>query len=50
LRLGHYGKSRGVGLVDAILAATAEAEQADLKTFNIKHYPMMKGLKPPYKK
>jgi predicted nucleic acid-binding protein len=35
---------------DAILAATAENEQAELKTFNVKHFPMMKGLKPPYRK
>ena len=45
-----YGKSRGVGLADAILAATAEAENAELKTLNTKHYPMLKGLKPAYKK
>jgi len=45
-----YGKSHGVGLADAILAATAEAENAELKTLNIKHYPMQKGLKPVYNK
>jgi hypothetical protein len=45
-----YGKSHGVGLADAILAATAEAENAELKTLNIKHYPMIKGLSPVYKK
>jgi len=45
-----YGKSHGVGLADAILAATAEAEGAALKTLNTKHYPMLKGLRPPYKK
>jgi predicted nucleic acid-binding protein len=45
-----YGKSHGVGLADAILAATAEAENAELKTLNTKHYPMLKTLKPPYKK
>ncbi len=45
-----YGKSHGVGLADAILAATAEAENAELKTLNTKHYPMLKGLKPAYKK
>jgi hypothetical protein len=45
-----YGKSHGVGLADAILAATAEAENAELKTLNIKHYPMLKGLRPAYKK
>jgi predicted nucleic acid-binding protein len=45
-----YGKSHGVGLADAILAATAEAEDAELKTLNIRHYPMLKGLKSAYKK
>ena len=45
-----YGKSHGVGLADAILAATAEAEHAELKTLNRKHYPMLKGLRPAYTK
>ena len=45
-----YGTSHGVGLADAILAATAEAMNAELKTLNTKHYPMLKGLRPAYKK
>jgi len=45
-----FGKSHGVGLADAILAATADAEKAELKTLNVKHYPMIKGLKPAYNK
>ncbi len=45
-----YGKSHGVGLADAIIAATAETLDAELKTLNIKHYSMLKGLKPPYVK
>lgn len=45
-----FGKSYGVGLADAILAATADNEKADLKTLNVKHYPMIKGLKPAYRK
>ncbi|MFP4082042.1 MAG: type II toxin-antitoxin system VapC family toxin [Candidatus Aminicenantes bacterium] len=45
-----YGKSHSVGLADALLAASAEAENAELKTLNIKHYPMIKGLSPVYKK
>jgi predicted nucleic acid-binding protein len=45
-----YGKSHGVGLADAILVATAEAENAELKTLNTKHYPMLKNLKPAYSK
>ena len=45
-----YGKSHGVGLADAILAATAESENAELKTLNTKHYPMFKNITPAYKK
>ena len=45
-----YCRSHGVGLADAVIAATAEAQGAELKTLNIKHYPMLKGLKPPYTK
>ena len=45
-----YCKAHGVGLADAIVAATAEAEDAELKTLNTKHYPMIKGLKPAYTK
>lgn len=45
-----YGKSHGVGLADAVLAATAEAESAELKTLNTKYYPMLQGLRPAYKK
>ncbi len=45
-----FGKSHGVGLADAILAATADKENAELKTLNVKHYPMVKNLKPAYKK
>ena len=45
-----YHASHGVGLADAIVAATAESLGADLKTLNIRHYPMLKGLRPPYTK
>jgi len=45
-----YGKSQGVGLADAILAATADAENAEFKTLNTKHYPMVKGLRHAYEK
>jgi hypothetical protein len=45
-----FGESHGVGLADAILAATAEAENAELKTLNTKHYPMLRGLAPAYEK
>ena len=45
-----FHKSHGVGLADALLAATAESENAELKTLNTKHYPMLKGLRPAYRK
>ncbi len=45
-----FGKSHGVDVADAILAATALAENAELATLNVKHYPMMHGLKPAYVK
>lgn len=45
-----FGKSHRVGLADAILAATADKANAELKTLNIKHYPMIRGLKPAYNK
>jgi predicted nucleic acid-binding protein len=42
--------SHGVGLADAVIAATAEFENAELKTLNTKHYPMLKGLRTAYAK
>ena len=45
-----FAKSHGIGLADAILAATAEVENAELKTLNTKHYPMFRGLRPAYHK
>ncbi len=45
-----FFKSHRVGLADGIIAATARTHQLDLKTLNIKHFPMLQGIKPPYKK
>jgi len=45
-----YGRSHGLGLADAIIAATCEVEKAELKTLNIQHYPMINGLTSPYEK
>lgn len=45
-----YGKSHGVGLADAILAATAQAHDAQLVTLNVRHYPMIPALLAPYAK
>ena len=45
-----YGKSHGVGLADAIVAATATVEDAELMTLNVKHYPMFGDIEPAYRK
>lgn len=36
-----YGKSHGVGLNDALIAATALAQGLNVATLNIRHYPML---------
>ena len=43
-------ESHAVGVADAILAATTELEGAELKTLNVKHDPMLKGLASAYTK
>ena len=45
-----YGPSHGIGLPDALVAATAFLERAELKTLNVKHYPMFEGIEPAYRK
>ena len=43
-----YGPSHGISLPDALVAATAFLERAELKTLNVRHYPMFKGIEPAY--
>ena len=45
-----YGKTHGIGLIDALIAATAERQQATLVTLNRKHNPMVADLLVPYRK
>lgn len=45
-----YGKSHGVGLNDALIAATALRHRLSLATLNGKHYPMIDNLVVPYTK
>lgn len=45
-----YGRSRGTGLADALIAATSEENGADLVTFNRRHFPMVPGLTVPYER
>jgi predicted nucleic acid-binding protein len=43
----RYG-AKGVGRFDALIAATSLVAGVPLVTLNIKHFPMLKGLKKPY--
>ena len=45
-----YGLSHGVGLNDALIAATAIKRRLKLATLNAKHYPAMKKVLVPYLK
>lgn len=38
----------GIGAVDYLIAGTASALGADLLTSNVRHFPMLEGLRPPY--
>ena len=42
--------SHGIGLADAIVAATAEMFHCELATLNKKHYPMIENVLVPYQK
>lgn len=46
----QFGKSHGIEIPDALIAATATAHHLELKTLNTKHYPMIKDLAPAYQK
>lgn len=45
-----YFKSHGIGLADALIAATADIRQAKLVTLNRKHFPMFEDIITPYQK
>lgn len=45
-----YRASHGVGLNDALIAATAFAAKLPLATLNAKHYPMLDCVEIPYRK
>lgn len=44
----EYSSSHGLGLADALIAATADSRDAVLVTFNRKHFPMVEKLRVPY--
>jgi len=45
-----YGASHGVGLADALIAATATIIEATLVTLNKRHFPMIRNIQVPYRK
>lgn len=52
-RAGELGRTwwrshQGIATADLIIAATAAEHGHDLATLNVKRFPMVDGLKPPY--
>lgn len=46
----EYGKSHGIGLADALIAASAEATNARVVTLNKRHFPMFEDVFVPYQR
>ena len=45
----RYRRShKGIGLGDYLIAATADVKGLQLATLNVRHFPMFKGLRPPF--
>lgn len=45
-----FGPSHGVGIADALIAATATIIEATLVTLNKRHFPMIRDIQVPYRK
>ncbi|MEI6422521.1 MAG: hypothetical protein WCP55_09900 [Lentisphaerota bacterium] len=43
-------KSHNLGIADCLIAASAIASNAKLKTLNLRHFPMFKNLEAAYSK
>jgi len=46
----EYHPSHGIGLADALIAASAIDSGAELVTFNRRHYPMVEHVRAPYRR
>jgi hypothetical protein len=46
----QYGRSHGIGLADALIAATVEGAGGSLVTLNRRHFPMLPAVLTPYTK
>jgi predicted nucleic acid-binding protein len=44
----HRGAHGGIDDADYLIAATAVLLEAELLTTNVRHFPMLRGLAPPY--
>jgi predicted nucleic acid-binding protein len=49
LMRGHRRSHAAIGMVDYLIAATAEVRGFELATLNIRHFPMFKGLRAPFR-
>ena len=38
-----------IGIADYLIGATAEVRGLDVATLNVRHFPMFKGLRPPFR-
>lgn len=45
----HRRSHVGIDVVDYVVAATAEIIGAELLTLNVKHFPMVRGLRPAFR-
>lgn len=44
-----YRRSHGgIGLADYLIAATVQLRESELATLNVRHFPMFRGLRPPF--
>lgn len=48
LRRRYRRSHSGIGTVDYLIAATAELDDCELATLNVKHYPMFSHLRTPF--
>lgn len=48
LMRAHRRSHGAIGLGDYLIAATVETEGCELATLNVRHYPMFRGLRPPF--
>lgn len=44
----HRRSHPGIGLGDYLIAATAQVEGLELATLNVRHFPMLPRLRPPF--